>query len=86
MQLAKPNALKGFDINSSGTKNMACTGCVLAKRHQQVFPQKANPPSTKVLELVHSDVNGPIEVSSLVELAISSLLSMTILGGRPYTL
>ena len=62
MQMAKSNAVKGLDINSSTTKNMTCTGCVLGKGHRQAIPQKANSRSTKLLELVHSDVNGTVEV------------------------
>ena len=59
---------------------MACTGCVLGKGYRQAIPQKADSRSTKLLELLHSDLNGPVEV-----VAISSLLLMTILDGRPYT-
>ena len=64
MQMAKSNAVKGLDFNNRATKNMACTGSVLGKGHRQAIPQKDNSRSTNVVELVHSDVNGPVEAPS----------------------
>ena len=85
MQMTKSNAVKRLDINNLATKNMTCAGCVLSKRHGQAILKKANSRSTNLLELVHSDVNGPVEAPFLGGYRYSSLLSMIILGRRPYT-
>lgn len=42
-----------------------CTGCVLGKSHRAPFPKTGKTRSTKPLQLIHSDVLGPIEVKSL---------------------
>ena len=63
--MAESNAVIGLDIDNSAIKNMTCTGCVLGKRNRKGIPQKANSRSTKLLELVHSDMNDPVEVPSL---------------------
>ncbi len=61
--MAKSNAVWGLEINNS--QELTCTGCVLGKGHRQLIPKKSHSRSTKLLELVHSDVNGPLEVPSL---------------------
>lgn len=65
IQMSKSNAVEGLEVEDTERNNMTCTGCVLGKGHRQAIPKKAYSRSTKLLELVHSDVNGPIEVPSL---------------------
>ena len=42
-----------------------CVGCVLGKQHRDSFPKKSERRGTRRLEIVHSDVNGPMHVASL---------------------
>jgi len=42
-----------------------CDGCVVGKGHRQPIPKSVKFRSTKLLELIHSDLNGPLEVPSL---------------------
>ena len=37
-----------------------CEGCVYGKQHRDAFPTKGGTYATKLLELVHFDVNGPM--------------------------
>ena len=49
-----------------GSKNrVTCPGCKLGKAHRSAIPKKSLNRSTRLLELVDSDVNGPIRVPSL---------------------
>ena len=43
----------------------ACTGCALGKAQRTPIPKKSQFRCSRLLELVHSDLNGPIEVPSL---------------------
>ena len=46
-------------------QDFSCTACIYGKGHRQQIPKVRSTKSTSILELIHSDVNGPIEVSSL---------------------
>ncbi len=43
----------------------SCVGCIYGKGHQAPIPKKSTSPSSAQLELVHSDVLGPVDVPSL---------------------
>lgn len=55
----------GVNIKKSSFDNFKRDGCVLGKAHRAGIPRKSHSRSSKVLELIHSDVNGPLETSSL---------------------
>lgn len=42
-----------------------CVGCVLGKSHRVAMPKTATTRATRVLELIHSDICGPMECASL---------------------
>ena len=42
-----------------------CSSCVKGKQHQETFPSQASQCATKVLELVHMDLCGPMQTISL---------------------
>ena len=46
------------------TKLEFCEGCVYGKQHRDAFPTKGGTRVTKLLELIHSDVNGPMRTIS----------------------
>ena len=52
-------------IKYASSKIPECTGCILGKGHRTPIPKKSLTQTSKVLELVHSDVLGPIEVKSV---------------------
>ena len=65
IEMSKSQAVRGLEIDDSREQTMTCAGCALGKAHRAVIPKKSHTRSTKLLELVHSDVNGPLEVPSL---------------------
>ena len=42
-----------------------CEPCALGKMHRESFPKQSNTKSTKVLELIHTDLCGPMEIESM---------------------
>ncbi len=65
IEMSKSGAVRGLHIDHAVKDELTCTGCVLGKGHRQAIPKNSNTRATKLLELVHSDVNGPLEVPSL---------------------
>ena len=66
LKLHKNELVKGMDIKSkSYSPKSPCDGCLLGKQHRQPFPKKSNSNSAKPLELIHSDVCGPMKINSL---------------------
>lgn len=54
----------GIDFNGDDTQIKNCKVCALAKQHRDPFP-KSETRSMKVLEIVHTDLCGPMENVSL---------------------
>ena len=65
IEMAKSKTVQRLEISSSNKNNNACSSCVLGKAHRSSIPNESQYSSTQILELVHSDVNGPLEVQSL---------------------
>ena len=65
MEMVKSKNVRGLNIDHTGNNELTCTGCILGKSHRTAIPKQSNNRASKLLELVHSDVNGPIEVASL---------------------
>jgi GAG-pre-integrase domain/gag-polypeptide of LTR copia-type len=59
-----PKALKGLDIDESTVAPKVCYGCELGKSTHQPFPGSAKKTS-RILEIVHSDLAGPMQSNSL---------------------
>ncbi len=65
-EIVKSQAATGIAIKSdSSTDWFTCDGCVLGKAHRSIIPKRSFTRMSKRLELVHSDLNGPIEPASL---------------------
>ena len=62
--MARHGVVKGLD-QISGLKTHNCHGCILGKSHRAIIPKSRSNPATKLLELVHTDVLGPVEVPSV---------------------
>lgn len=46
------------------TSTTVCKACALGKQHRQPFPPSTNPPAAKPLELLHTDICGPMPTES----------------------
>ena len=51
------------DIKSAANATV-CEACALGKQHRQPFPPSTNPPAASPLELLHTDVCGPMPTES----------------------
>jgi len=65
IRMSKSKAVQGLEICNSGDDLSKCSGCVLGKGHRAPIPKKSHTRAEKLLELVHSDVNGPLDIPSL---------------------
>ena len=60
-----PKAVKGLDLDASTmTIPMTCHGCKAGKSTCKPFPGSAKNTS-RILEVVHSDLAGPMQVKSI---------------------
>ena len=64
-QMIDQNVVKGAKISPGTFDVKTCTGCVLGKGHRDSFPKSSESRSSRVLELVHSDIVGPLETPSI---------------------
>ena len=53
------------NIASTDQSSEKCEGCIMGKHNRSPFPKKSSRVTTKPLELVHSDVCGPMSVDSI---------------------
>ncbi len=61
LQMAAKNVVRNLDIKSSSSADVKCIGCVMGKAHRAKIPKISSSKSSRLLELVHSNVNGPLE-------------------------
>lgn len=54
----------GMQINVSATANEVCEPCVFGKQTRSSFPRNKMPRSKRILELVHTDVWGPLKTTA----------------------
>ena len=65
LKLHGPSALKGMDLSGSNLAvPMVCHGCETGKSTRQPF-SSAQDKSTQILDIVHSDLAGPMQTNSL---------------------
>eukprot|EP00171_Calliarthron_tuberculosum_P023882 IDg23882t1 len=62
--MADNELVHGIELCNSQNDD-ACIGCVLGKGIRAPIPKSSSTKTKKVLELVHSDVMGPLEVPSV---------------------
>ena len=66
LKLQSENMVEGLTISKSKVPDgEVCEGCVLGKQTRNPFPKKSSSKSNEVLERIHTDVCGPISVSSI---------------------
>ena len=61
--LSKKNMVRG--LPSINQPDQLCEGCLLGKQFRKSFPKESNSRAQKPLELIHTDVCGPIKPTSL---------------------
>ena len=61
-QLLMQHMIEGIDITSDNTLPKICEACIYGKQHCDSFPKKATFRANHILELIHSDVHGPLKV------------------------
>eukprot|EP00171_Calliarthron_tuberculosum_P000045 IDg45t1 len=57
--------VKGAALNSNEEPGTSCNGCIMGKSHRAPIPKKSDSRASAVLDLVQSDVVGPLEVQSI---------------------
>ena len=61
--LSKKEMVRG--LPSISHPDQVCEGCLLGKQFKKSFPKESSSRAQKPLELIHTDVCGPIKPSSL---------------------
>ena len=64
-KMSKDGSVTGINIARDEHGEHTCDQCVVGKGHREPFPKASSSQTTKMLELVHSDVCGPLETPSL---------------------
>lgn len=62
-RIASRNIVKGTKL--SNTEMLNCPGCIIGKGHRKPFPKNKSRTSSRLLQLVHTDVMGPFEIRTL---------------------
>ena len=58
--------VNGMNIQTTDTVDKkSCEGCALGKQHRQPFPKKSDRKTCKPLELIHTDLCGPMSIPSV---------------------
>ena len=64
--LNRKNMVEGLGaLDTKNPPKETCEGCIMGKHNRSPFPKKSSRVTKKPLELVHSDVCGPISVESI---------------------
>ena len=62
--MEKSQAVRGLDIVGGRPVKGKCAGCALGKQHREKLVSVSERRPTKPLDLIHSDLVGPLEVES----------------------
>ena len=63
-KLASENMVEGISIDAKALEE-PCEGCALGKQARYPFPKKSESKTKELLELIHSDVCGPMNIASV---------------------
>ena len=68
-KISRDNSIvEGMSVSKNGESNESenpCTGCALGKMHRLPFPKLSQNRASKCLDLLHTDLCGPMHVESL---------------------
>ena len=62
---ALQNLVSGMNLGPRPSSSLICEGCIEGKQHRATFPSNGGTRATKPLEIVHSDVCGPMRTTSM---------------------
>ena len=77
--------VEGIDINPNEKFDKNCDGCTIGKQHRHPFSKRNESEANDLLEFIHSDVCGPMNIDSVGGSNVSLHLSTTIQYILPYT-
>lgn len=63
--MCENGSVRGLYISKSTKSNRTCNHCILGKGRRHSFPKASSSHTSNLLELVHSDVNEPLETPFL---------------------
>eukprot|EP00794_Sanderia_malayensis_P007838 gene7838-biopygen6374 len=63
--LKDKSLVKGLNLNTRDGFNRNCEGCAMGKQSRSAFPKETEHKSSEVLEIIHSDVCGPMTTNSV---------------------
>ena len=63
-KMSKNRTVNGLELKREKEPSTLCTHCISGKGHRTPFTRQSNTKTSKLLELIHSDVKGPIEIQS----------------------
>ena len=63
-KLAKQELVTGLHLQSNTTPDPICEPCIAGKQHRSRVPKSAQHRASQPLELIHSDLHGPLPVHS----------------------
>ena len=64
-QLKRKDLVVGMKMDGNAPYENNCESCVLGKMHRQVFPKRDQHHTTKPMEIIHTDICGPMQIESL---------------------
>lgn len=65
IKMSTSNHIKGLPNLKHSENGIHCSGCILGRGQRNPIPKKSEPQSSQILDLVHSEVNGPFDTSSV---------------------
>ena len=65
VKLSKDEMVERMDFVKPEERKSLSEGCIMGKQHRSPYPKSSSANATEVLEIVHSDVCGPMNVPSL---------------------
>eukprot|EP00171_Calliarthron_tuberculosum_P002750 IDg2750t1 len=63
-RMARKNIVKGLHISPEKNSSPICEGCVMGKMPRTAIPRVSHRESTGLLDLIHSDIAGPLPIMS----------------------
>ena len=64
-KLISKSMVEGIDINPNEQFDQNCDGCAIGKQHKHPFSERNESEANDLLELIHSDVCGPMNIDSM---------------------
>ena len=65
VKLSDRNMVDGMDKINANTEKAICEGCIMGKQHRVPYPKSSSSCTSDVLEMIHTDVCGPMNIGSI---------------------